>query len=280
MLDQHLNESHFHAVNPTERRMVWLALPMALAVGCLTVGFLLPSFYTRYFESESGVVENLTVLLLCLAIGLAGACLRLPLPGSKRPYLIWTVLFLIAMVLYAGEEISWGQHLIGWEASGIFAERGQKETNIHNIHPFLSQAPRALVVSSVIVAGVILPLTRLGRMLARKLPGSKDFWLWALPARVTALSAAMVLLIKLPKRTLRWLNLEEIYWPGHNDNELVEVFLALFFVMYALTLYNRLRRYADDLAVATEKTASKTPYRHQLQPAVQPNPVAPLAAGR
>ncbi len=220
---------------------LWLILPCGLAVVCLAVGFIDPKFYDLYLETEFGVVKNLTALLLLFALLLAARSLRIEIPKPRRWYLAWLALFIAVSFLFLGEELSWCQHFIGWKAHGVFTARGQQETNIHNLHPFMAQAPRAIVVVVVLFAGVLLPVAGLGRWLARRLPEPEDFWLWIQPSKACALGAAMVLVIKLPKRIYRWLGLEDQYWPGINDNELLELFLAYFFFLYALTLYRRLK---------------------------------------
>ena len=219
---------------------LWLWLPLVCLVVPFVAGFAAPAFYDRVFETEFGLVENVQAMFLLLAFvwGLRGFRLaRLQGLGWQS---IWLGLFTVACVLFFGEEVSWGQHWVGWEAEGVFAERGQQETNLHNIHPALSRAPRAIVVSGILIAGAILPLTPLGHWAAGRLPGPAGFWTWALPSRACGLTAILVLGVKLPKRLLRWTGLEDAHWPGLNDNELLEVFVAYFFLLYALLLWRRL----------------------------------------
>ena len=227
--------------DPSLPPLAALWLPLGFLLLLFAVGFAAPDFYRRYFETEFGLVENLTALLALLAALTGLAALRDARRAGANAEAFWLLAFTVACVLFLGEELSWGQHFAGWSAGGVFAERGQDETNLHNLHPFVSRASRAVVVSAVVIAGVILPLSGLGRYLAARLPGGEAFWLWALPAKACALTAALTLLVKLPKRLLRWLGLEDAYWPDINDNEMIELFVAHFMLIYALLLYRRLK---------------------------------------
>lgn len=237
-----------------------LWLPLLLLVTPIFVGFAAPDIYNRFFDHETGLVENLTVILAISAILVGIAGFRVAAVRGDARKLIWFALFSFACILFAGEELSWGQHIGGWSAGGIFAERGQAETNLHNIHPFIARASRALVIIAILLAGVILPLTGLGQYLTRKLPGGEAFWGWALPAKICAIAASLTLLVKLPKRLFRWTGNELEYWPGINDNEMLELLVAQFMLVYAVLLYRRLRH-------------AHTPYRlpigNRLSPAIR-----------
>jgi hypothetical protein len=108
---------------------------------------------------DAGVVETLTVLNIFAAAALAA------LSASRRANPRWQRWGLVALaggLVFVGlEEISYGQHLFGWRASGVFAEANlQSETNLHN---FVSPRVYDLVY---VFAGLILVaaalLTRLG----------------------------------------------------------------------------------------------------------------------
>ena len=85
---------------------------------------------------EDALLENLTVLL---AIG-AAVMLLIGLPRADRPSRMVAGLVAVAAILFAGEEISWGQRLFGIESTGAFAANYQRETNVHNfLHPAVMQ---------------------------------------------------------------------------------------------------------------------------------------------
>ncbi|MGZ8545520.1 MAG: hypothetical protein ACXWV0_09500, partial [Flavisolibacter sp.] len=86
------------------------------------------------FVREDHLVEWLTV------IGLLSASLvcfyRFFKLFKKRNAWFLTVNFILGLLLFiaAGEEISWGQRILGIESSGYFKENNlQGETNLHNL---------------------------------------------------------------------------------------------------------------------------------------------------
>ena len=110
---------------------------LAIVAISILVGFVLIFKDVRLFESyiaEDGVVEWLTVLGLLLA---SFTCFNrvISLRRTKSfPFLFF--LFLMGAILFfgAGEEISWGQRLLGIQSPDYFKENNaQGETNIHNL---------------------------------------------------------------------------------------------------------------------------------------------------
>ncbi len=83
---------------------------------------------------EDGPVEWLTVagLLLCafLCLGRATAPRR-----RRSAWFSWSAaVFGLAFLFGAGEEISWGQRLFGWQTPDWFAQHNrQAEINLHNL---------------------------------------------------------------------------------------------------------------------------------------------------
>lgn len=114
-----------------ERLALW-------TVACLTaVGMGLAvhdAHLFRRYTSETGPIENLTVVML-----LAGAvvCFRRAwrLRGRRSAlFLTATVLLGLLFVAAAGEELSWGQRLIGFASPEFFRQHSaQREANLHNL---------------------------------------------------------------------------------------------------------------------------------------------------
>ena len=82
---------------------------------------------------EDGPVEYLTFGTLLWAAGvLLGRWWRF---RENQPT-VWRATLLLgalAAVFGAGEEISWGQRLFGWETTEAFGANRQGETNVHNL---------------------------------------------------------------------------------------------------------------------------------------------------
>lgn len=93
-------------------------------------------FARLYFED--GVFETLTVVMMFSAsICLAATLWFLWKVRRRNPLPLFLAAFLalaaLALFVYAGEEISWGQRILGWSRPDWFpAGNLQNETNLHN----------------------------------------------------------------------------------------------------------------------------------------------------
>lgn len=105
-----------------------------ICVVAVILGFSDDVLFDNRFANEDGVVENFTALVL---LGVTIVCgIRLVRYWKSRMWmwLFGTGLFAILFFFAAGEEISWGQRIFGWESNDYFMENNsQKETNIHNL---------------------------------------------------------------------------------------------------------------------------------------------------
>jgi hypothetical protein len=110
---------------------------LVLVLIILAIGYFL--FYTnlllfvKYVE-EDGTVEWLTVVGLLL--GCIVCITRFGRLFKKRNWWFLTVTILLGLMLFfaAGEEISWGQRILGIKSSAFFEKNNaQHETNLHNL---------------------------------------------------------------------------------------------------------------------------------------------------
>ena len=124
--------------------------------------------FREWVWSEQGPLEMSHVLIPLFATGVGVMVLwkhRSLLLGI-RGELRWLTLAIAGLSLMcfaiAGEEASWGQHLVGWSTPDGWAEvNDQQETNLHNIGSWADQKPRAIVELSVIVFGILWPVWHL-----------------------------------------------------------------------------------------------------------------------
>jgi hypothetical protein len=112
-------------------------MTLIFVVIILIIGFILfyenINLFVRYVE-EDGIVEWLTVLGLLL--GCIVSFRRFFKLMRKRTAWFLLVTFLIGLVLFfgAGEEISWGQRILGLKSPEFFNKNNaQHETNFHNL---------------------------------------------------------------------------------------------------------------------------------------------------
>ena len=118
------------------RRIMWgmYAMPFVVALSGV-VGALLGKEAYKWFTEEDGFCEDGQVvfwfLTLCMSVAMAR---RLWLDGERFIAGLpvgrcFCVFFLM------GEEISWGQHIIGWQTPSDYAALNKLAgTNVHNIY--------------------------------------------------------------------------------------------------------------------------------------------------
>lgn len=90
-------------------------------------------FFLNSYIIEDGIVEYLTAVFL-LITALVSIYRLFNLKGKS--FLLYTtcLLIFVLFVFGAGEEISWGQRIFGWETSAEFGKlNAQNETNFHNM---------------------------------------------------------------------------------------------------------------------------------------------------
>ena len=187
----------------------------------------------RLLKGEAGIVENMTVLFLVVAIGfcVSGIKLasRLGLPGMLKA---WLFVLVLGSAYFALEEISYGQHLFGWGTSESWKElNDQDETNLHNVHAIFDQVPRALLTLGILVGGVILPLYRHFRGIRLDEDNARFYWQWPTLDCVT-----IGLLAILIRPVLSQFELEFI-----NTGEMKENLFALFILLYCVSIRLRLK---------------------------------------
>jgi len=101
--------------------------------------------YTLIFtwRAEEGLIETISALFfvvsaIILIIGSFKIMKLNAFQNSKKLLVAFFIFLSVGLIFIFLEEISYGQHLFGWESKGIFAKNNfQGETNIHNFfNPF------------------------------------------------------------------------------------------------------------------------------------------------
>ena len=184
-------------------------------------------------KGEAGIIENMTVLFLVVAIGFNISSLarsrRLALSGFLNS---WLLMLIMGAAYFALEEISYGQHMFGWGTGETWKElNDQEETNLHNVHALFDQVPRALLTLGILIGGVVLPLYRHFRDIKLD-ESSRFYWQWPTLDCVT-----IGLLVILIRPILSVFETEAI-----NTGEMKENLFALFILLYCVSLHSRLRQ--------------------------------------
>jgi hypothetical protein len=198
-----------------------------------------PVFHQRWFSSEEGFLEWVTVILLVPAAWF-GARSALRVPDLTRRTFVrrsWFALTFVC-VYFAGEEISWGQKIFFWDTPEfIGALNDQNETNLHNISSWFDQKPRLLFEVWVLVAGVVVPI----RQAMQGVTYAQTQWqCWFWPTGVCVPAAALALLSMVPEWTKDVFGLPP--FPVEvRYSELQEFYFSLFLFLYFASAWRRLQ---------------------------------------
>ena len=105
------------------------------------------SGYNSIIWSEMGVVEFVQVLLLIFSLYYLSQFIKSNFSILTKSVKILIILYLLGLLYYLFEEISWGQHIFYWETPNLFADLNhQNETNLHNISSLFNELPRNLLL--------------------------------------------------------------------------------------------------------------------------------------
>ena len=194
---------------------------------------------------ESGAIEWVTVAFLLVGIVAALGALRFAAGRGARWLRAWVVLLLLGAVYFAGEELSWGQHVFQWSTPEQWQRlNDQQETNLHNVHALFDQLPRALLTLGALVGGIAVPLYRRYSAQRLRLLSDQDddawpYWLW--PTWACLPVSVAVIVVSPFDKLVESFGDAAPDWLYMKGGELKECLLALFILMYLLSLHRRLR---------------------------------------
>jgi hypothetical protein len=236
-------------VSPKMIAALW-AVPFIVALTGVLAGLINKDLY-KWFTREDGFAESLQVLFYSIALVLSIVILRRLWTRGQRGIALLYLGVCFGLLFLIGEELSWGQRLVGWTTPGSFASvNKQEETNLHNV--FGVGATFKWIQLLVGAYGTILPLIVLR---------------WAPPARLQKLISMVV-----PHHTLIpyfafifvwriFRNTVEVpkryYFAVAEYNEVMELILAMgifFFMVYQIRRLKSGKEAA--LSAPTAKTGS------------------------
>lgn len=203
---------------------VWI--PIVSYILIVLVAASNPSLYRAVATGEDGVVE-----LLHIALGLIGFLIALRLllwfwKQNNRLGIAFAVFSAFVCLYIALEEASYGQHMFGWEAGGLFLEvNKQQETNLHNISSWFNEKPRVVLELAIILGGLLLPA--FPGIFMRFVPsGLRDY----APTALFLPTSILVVVSRLPER-LGPKSLEP-YLGSIRHSEVQEIYMFLFICLY------------------------------------------------
>ena len=111
-----------------------LAVISALVLLGLYLSYADPDYFRNHYTVEDSLLEWATVAALLIAMA---TCIRRLLrlrQGRKLRFHLMLCFLALVCLFGAGEEISWGQRLIGFDSPEYFAKHNtQQEVGIHNL---------------------------------------------------------------------------------------------------------------------------------------------------
>ncbi len=210
----------------------WLWVPVLFMGLQLFFETALPDATLNNMLNEGGSHEIAEFVLLCAAF-LVAFCTLFSSGLNGRPWLRgWVALATLCTFYVAGEEMSWGQHILHWSTPEYWqAINDQQETNLHNTSSWLDQKPRVLLEIGVIVGGLLFPLLRKYKpsLLPQKFAA-------IYPATQMWVIAFFVLAVKIVDKL-------DAFHVFYRPSEIVELYLFYFVLIYLVILRRRILQY-------------------------------------
>lgn len=190
--------------------LIWIYGSLLFFLG-IVLAIINPNYFDTTFTLEDGLLEWLTVLSLGTT---AVVCLK-RLKQNWHDYTAAQAFMIgfaaILFIFGTGEEISWGQRLIGIESPEFFLQNNaQGETNLHNMIVGETKINKLvfgklLALGFLIYLGVLTPLYRRGGAVQRwidrlaiPIPTKRQWWGYI--AVVVCVEGIIQLLSETPKR--------------------------------------------------------------------------------
>ena len=218
------------AIRKDVPKIIWFWLMCVPFIVHIGVGYFDSerTFFNRWIESELGIIENLTVLVLIPAAIMLLQTALMFWQRAKPILAIWFVLAALVCIGFGGEEASWGQHRFGWESPEYFESNNrQGETNFHNFDIQIGRTIKAVLTLAIIVGGLVMPLMRTPQE-GRAAP----FIDVVMGTKSCVAVAFWVFFVRLIERFKTWFDLDWLIL-AVNLKELQELYIALFLFIYA-----------------------------------------------
>jgi hypothetical protein len=250
-------------VSGVARPPVWLRLGLPLTVYplvLLSIAAYRPLF--GLLQRKEGLIEYMTVLLVLVGVGYGVALLsshRLRGVLSAGWLKGWFIVATLGMLVFAGEELSWGQHLGLWGhedvPEAIKAVNDQDETNFHNMSNALDQGITNIILVGTLVAFVGIPLLLKHRNETMG-PDNPGFWFW--PRWVSIWWALGVLLIKVPGWVYKGVTDATSAEGVWRHSEIHEFYIAGLMTCYMADVYVRAREISSAKAAGVEPSEKES----------------------
>ena len=104
--------------------------------------------FNPYIWNENRIVEIIQTIFLFFTIIVFINIIKFTRSKiSNNLFIYMLYLYLFCILYFFFEEISWGQHIFGWQTPEFFLKiNKQGETNIHNVYSVFNELPRNLLL--------------------------------------------------------------------------------------------------------------------------------------
>jgi hypothetical protein len=217
---------------------LWLLFPPLLLLVIVPIKIVSPEFYAQWIDGERGLIELATPIISIIGAVIGFKLMRVASILPTRRLRVWMLLTTLGCVYFAGEELSWGQHLFGWGTPAYLeAVNDQEETNLHNISSWFDQKPRMLLEFWVLVGGIIYPIRqRMAGSDSGNVADTERSWFW--PSIELLPTALLAILVRLPERIKSLFGIEQLPLELR-FSEPQEYYFALFLLIYLASVYRR-----------------------------------------
>ena len=143
-----------HPLTPIEwAGYAFLAVVVAVGIVASRID---ESWFRSVYVPEDGALEYFTAFALLATGIICLARLRLQPRDGRRSFVAVNLFVAALMIFGAGEEVSWGQRIIGLETGDFFGENNlQNETNLHNLE-FRGVNLNKLIFGKMLTAFLVL----------------------------------------------------------------------------------------------------------------------------
>ncbi len=200
---------------------------------------------------EDGLLENATALF---AFSSGIIFLYLVRYFNKPVQKLYLYAFGAAIILFACEEISWGQRIFGWETPAYLMEKNiQQESNLHNL--FNDYFDFAYLMLTGALATIFFYRKQVITLLAR-IPQLKNL-VFFVPAKQFFYTGYVFIYLMLFTLLIE------------KGAETLEVCISVFLLFYSYNLFIRTKAAVQAGAITT---MPKMAQKHQLTPEIHDNP--------
>lgn len=215
-----------------------IGLPAVLLTAALAAGYVGGAVKQALLDSNTSIQETVTGALVIAAGASAAYALARPARPLDWKLKAWLVLFVAAMIFFAGEDLNWGQYYLDRTPSDFFLENNrEQESNLHNMWPLLfNRLPRAIIEIWLVIACILVPFG--WRLPPRLTQSFVPAVLW--PDARIAFAATLVVVVRMLRQASSWVANPDYWLFAMRHSEVEELMIACCLLFYALMLRERL----------------------------------------